>query len=262
MPEAKRPDVEEIQLASRKPGLLSSGKARALCEYILRLEAALREYADGGNWHPGVRGTPRYWFPPDAKAVGANDGTELAKRALGMSMDREQAEEVNDFGKAQAEENRYRGVPYQRMVVEIPAGSKPVTQADSLALVLDENSGQTPEDRVYAFYYDVLGWCGCGMPEEALEFMRDVLRAIRSRRDEGDADGEEERHGGSAEIAKLLNQPGEHIEDPIGMSYLYMLDALGLIEHVTRIDCCWLSGDGEAVLGLLESVDIQKAMGA
>ena len=46
----------------------------------------------------------------------------------------------------------------------------------------------------------------------------------------------------------------------LGLSYLYVLDSHGLTEHGGSIGGSWLTTEGEAVLALLKSRDLDQAM--
>lgn len=127
----------------------------------------------------------------------------------------------------------------------------------------------TYPNEVQAFYYDTLNWCGCGNPEEALGLMRDVLRLFKERSDANRLPTP--AHFFVPDVASFLNDRAEgwrlvtqKIDDllgdgPLGLSYLYMLDALGLTEHGGYVGGCWLTAEGERVLALLDA-DLDAAM--
>lgn len=75
----------------------------------------------------------------------------------------------------------------------------------------------------------LLGFCGCGAEDEALDFVLEALEAF------GD-----HRH-----IHELLPDNG------LGAFVLYQFDHLGLIEHGTTVRASWLTDDGEAILAFL-----------
>lgn len=105
---------------------------------------------------------------------------------------------------------------------------------------------------VQSFWHDVLGFCDCGEPESALEFMRDVLIAIRDRHAVAGSDND--AHTAAAEkINQLL--PGM-----IGLTYLYVLTTYDLIEHGGSVYGSWLTDEGHEILEMLERADITKAM--
>lgn len=114
-------------------------------------------------------------------------------------------------------------------------------------------------NEVQAFYYETLKWCGCGNPEDALGLMRNILRLLKARSDANSADDPYTPYPKSgwakytAELDAVLG------DGPLGLSYLYMLDALELTEHGGSVGGCWLTSEGERVLSLLET-DLDAAM--
>jgi len=100
------------------------------------------------------------------------------------------------------------------------------------------------------FLVEDLKWCGCGNPELALSFMREVLRAIRARSDAKHDDP-------SNEALKALLP----YESGLAESYWYMLDEHDLIEHGGSCGGGWLSEKGIRVLALLNEVeDFEEAL--
>lgn len=100
-------------------------------------------------------------------------------------------------------------------------------------------------NEVQHFYYETLKWCGCGEPHFALQFMRDVLAVMNM-------DFTNSR----------FRRVGELLPDnsPLSLSYLYMLDALGLTEHGGSIFGCWLTPKGKDALLLLSNCDLKREM--
>jgi hypothetical protein len=76
------------------------------------------------------------------------------------------------------------------------------------------------------FYFGRLKWCGCGDPTDPL---RELLASLQAVRDRGD------------DLPKI-----DHFR-------IYALDSYGLTEHGVSVRYAWLSEDGKAVLGYLES---------
>lgn len=78
------------------------------------------------------------------------------------------------------------------------------------------------------------GFCGCGDPDEAAKYLRDLLRVLNS--------------------CATLDYRKEMLGNG-GQAYwtLYMLDHFGLTEHGSMIYGCWLSTKGKAVLRRLEA---------
>lgn len=110
----------------------------------------------------------------------------------------------------------------------------------------------TPELRVF-----LNAWmCGCGQPEEAVRFLRDVLQTYAERRkatdildlgifDQGSPTRQQawERHAEA--LAALLPSPG------IRFFVLYILSDWGLLEHGGSVDGSWLTDKGGGVLEAL-----------
>lgn len=99
------------------------------------------------------------------------------------------------------------------------------------------------------FYSEKLGWCGCATPVEVMVFLRDVLSAIDDRFDSNAT--RQQQDEAITKLDALL--PGA-----LGMSYRYMLDALGLTEHGGNVVGAWLTPAGREALALLDT-DIEKA---
>ena len=89
------------------------------------------------------------------------------------------------------------------------------------------------------FYYEVLGWCGCGTPEKAKRCVRDYLYAL-----------------------SILPEKRERLKQRFGTEYIYdnelllclayMLDAHGLTEHGGSIGGAWLTRTGEVCLACFQ----------
>ncbi|MFE6126709.1 hypothetical protein ACFQ6Q_00330 [Streptomyces sp. NPDC056437] len=91
---------------------------------------------------------------------------------------------------------------------------------------------------IYSLFYDQMKLCGCGMPEEVFDLVRDLLAVIGGK---GDKRWEE--------LAALIPQgPALHMA-------LSMLDAAGLTEHGRIITACWLTPKGIWYLRQLRKVD-------
>lgn len=103
--------------------------------------------------------------------------------------------------------------------------------------------------KIKDFYCNELNWCSCGNPESVLEYMRDVLSAIhkRSRINHG-CENTWIEDTESIKLILLLKQKEE-----LGLSYMYMLDAIGLLEHGSSIYGSWLSPKGKKVLEMLRT---------
>src|SRR5690242_4982650 len=92
-----------------------------------------------------------------------------------------------------------------------------------------------------------LGWCGCGRPDYALEFMRDVLRLINRQR--GGASFQEVYDA----LRKML---GDKYHPGLYWSYFYMLDQHGLTQHGGNISGGWLTDYGKRILAELERANL------
>lgn len=86
-----------------------------------------------------------------------------------------------------------------------------------------------------------LGFCGCGDPEAALEFLRDTLNLLNKEFDER-WDGMQKRFP----------------DGPMSWTYLYMLDDKGLTEHGSNIRGCWLTDKGKDILSALNAYSIEQ----
>jgi hypothetical protein len=115
-------------------------------------------------------------------------------------------------------------------------------------------------NEIQRFYYDDLKWCGCGNPDEALGFMRDVLEVMNLRSNENGAESHSVAHEESAWMRRTRELYAMLGDGMLGLSYLYVLDAHGLTEHGGSIGGSWLTHKGERVLALLKSRDLDAAM--
>lgn len=122
-----------------------------------------------------------------------------------------------------------------------------------------DSTKQLTLDEIHEWVFDGLGFCGCGDPEAALEFLKSVLLAIRQRSngneiEEGDKASQERWSRNSDAIRQML-----HMETAPAMawSYLYMLDSKGLLEHGGNCSGSWLTERGEQILDALLKYDIE-----
>jgi hypothetical protein len=111
-------------------------------------------------------------------------------------------------------------------------------------------------NEVQRFYYEELGWCGCGSPDEVLGFIRDVLQAMNDWTQANRRDDEAAREAAQARQDALLPRAGGMLV----LSYLYMLGAHGLTEHGGSVYGSWITDEGERVLAMLSGIDLEKAM--
>lgn len=97
---------------------------------------------------------------------------------------------------------------------------------------------ETVRQHIYSLFYDQLGLCGCGLPEESFDLVRDALAIIGG--------GGEERW---KEVEEIIPQrAARHM-------VLSMLDMADLTEHGTVITGCWLTPKGTWYLRQLRKVD-------
>jgi hypothetical protein len=111
------------------------------------------------------------------------------------------------------------------------------------------------------FYYETLNWCGCGAPDEAMTFMRDVLAAMNKRSEENIAStGLDNRENSPWAVNSKALKALVDSETMLGLSYLYMLDGYGLTEHGGYIGGSWLTDKGKHILKIMQDSDIELAM--
>lgn len=92
---------------------------------------------------------------------------------------------------------------------------------------------ESVQQHIYSLFYDQMKLCGCGLPEESFELVRDLLASARER-------------GHSAHV--INNDAARHI-------VLSLMDSVGLLEHGSVIDAAWLTPKGEWYLRQLRKVD-------
>lgn len=114
-------------------------------------------------------------------------------------------------------------------------------------------------DELHDWVFDGLGFCGCGDPEGALDFMRSVLLVIRKRHDEND-DGDQDTWTRNSEALDQLigmkrGAPLGSTTNAMAWTYLYFLDSKGLLEHGGNCSGSWLTEKGDEVLDALLKFD-------
>ena len=84
-------------------------------------------------------------------------------------------------------------------------------------------------------FWNELGFCLCGRPEDVLTLIRDELTRLEKK---------------------------EWTSEPGASDYLlaYTIDRVGLSEHGGSLPYAWLTDKGHEILALLESVDIETVM--
>ena len=83
------------------------------------------------------------------------------------------------------------------------------------------------------FYFEVLNWCGCGEPGDAMRTISKFLNAINEMNIELR----------EIKLEKAFNVRKIYDSDLL-LCLAYSLDAAGLIEHGTSIHSCWLTLEG------------------
>jgi hypothetical protein len=87
---------------------------------------------------------------------------------------------------------------------------------------------------------DSLGFCGCGLPTEAMVFLRDVLQVLNGKQ--------------GVDFKSFDAKLGELGLPDGGLRYFvfYMIDHLGLTEHGGSVNGAWLTDKGRDVLAHIE----------
>ena len=93
------------------------------------------------------------------------------------------------------------------------------------------------------YYFEKLGWCGCGCPGEA---MRTVAKYLEAR---------SLTYPDNKERLKEYFQNGD--DDPLVLCLAYEMDRAGLTEHGTSIYGCWLTDDGKYFLWAIQEAEKQ-----
>jgi hypothetical protein len=108
--------------------------------------------------------------------------------------------------------------------------------------------------------FDALGFCGCGRPDDALLYVRNVLRHVHSLKTDGwpllEGIGPKPAWD---EWIKGHRERGETLfHGDTGAEYLvyYLLADKGLLEHGGSLPG-WLTPEGEAILAELEAHSAQ-----
>lgn len=104
---------------------------------------------------------------------------------------------------------------------------------------------------LYKFYFDELGWCGCGDPEGVMAFVGKVLD-ILNRRSESNSGCNlpYEQSPWKAHTDELKDLIGD---DEKALMIMYVLDAHDLTEHGGNVMGCWLTDKGKDVLQAIKA---------
>ena len=113
-----------------------------------------------------------------------------------------------------------------------------------------DEKGLSHQDDVDAIGHK-LGFCGCGNPESALAYIRDVLQLIN----EGATGHESEKFDDWYPIYR--DRVNAFFDNDRGLEYFtyYMLDDKDLLEHGSGVPG-WLTELGEQILFDLEKMDL------
>ena len=85
------------------------------------------------------------------------------------------------------------------------------------------------------YYFEKLGWCGCGCPEVVMRVIADYLEARSLPFPESD------------KVMKTFFAP-DGDENALVMCLAYTLDEKGFTDHGSSIFSCWLTKDGKYFL--------------
>lgn len=111
------------------------------------------------------------------------------------------------------------------------SGNNTFEKAHVLRLIdfyLQEEESNTP-------WYQDFNFCGCGMPNDTMAWIADVLSAIKERSDS---------HWTKDKIKEvILSKPEEMV-----YFVLYFLDAVEFTEHGSSVGASWLTDKGENAL--------------
>ncbi|WP_121701525.1 hypothetical protein [Streptomyces sp. E5N298] len=100
-------------------------------------------------------------------------------------------------------------------------------------------------DHLYGIFYEGLGLCGCGNPDDAYILVRDLLALAPFYKDDGWRLAEVLTGGGAA----------HHI-------IMSLLDTAGLTEHGSTINGSWLTDKGAWCLQAMRTVTFEQMDGA
>lgn len=102
-------------------------------------------------------------------------------------------------------------------------------------------------EELRSFVFNELHFCGCGEPEKAMQYLVNILQALKTR-------GEDWNDENNKKVNELLPEYGC---EPKAAITLYLLDGAGLIEHGSSIGGSWLTSEGHAFLEDMQRVGIE-----
>lgn len=123
----------------------------------------------------------------------------------------------------------------------------PTGQGSDLSKKWIAPNGVEYDNEVALWYYSELGYCGCGNPQAIATLFRDWLLALDAKLPSGDTDW-----------SKREALPGW--DSPLALLMLYQLDKFGYTEHGGSVFSCWLDPEGDRVIKMLMSHDLEKAL--
>lgn len=99
------------------------------------------------------------------------------------------------------------------------------------------------------FSYEIIGICGCGVPEDTYEVIRKILHIRKDWEDNKiEYDAVQKRYKDDLEV-----NTENDIHYGILQFVLYMLDARHILEHGGSIGGCWLTDLGKMYLTVLDA---------
>ena len=117
------------------------------------------------------------------------------------------------------------------------------------------------EDAIKWFYYDLLNWCGCGDPKEALIAVRDYLSLVNYYDEHRTEDSQDfTRKDYDDQCAYCNDKFGckTIYDNPLLLCLAYTMDDKELTEHGSSISGAWLTGVGEMFLALLRTEEFEE----
>ena len=106
---------------------------------------------------------------------------------------------------------------------------------------------QDPIEIVKFYYFEKLGWCGCGCPSVVLETIAKYLESVELPYEQRDA-----------KMKEYFPPNGE--ENELVMCLAYTLDKAGFTDHGTSIFSCRLTDDGKRFLRAIKEAQKQNAL--
>ena len=107
------------------------------------------------------------------------------------------------------------------------------------------------------FHYQILGFCGCGVPEYAMSIVKSVLTILDNHTHDLNS---KSYYNNWATLLNLHVNDGSAsdysaIDEGVQLFILYTLDNCGLIEHGSSIYWAWLTPLGKMLLSVMRQYD-------